>query len=69
MADQDRKASATVPSIQCDPETKDKFSSTAKRLKWTMQEVAAFAGDLLVAATSDEESPEDRKARMLAKIG
>ncbi len=60
---------ATVPTIQCSEAAKARFRSAASTLDWDMQAVAELASELLESVVADEETPDQRRARMLSKLG
>lgn len=59
---------ATVPTIQCSEQAKARFRSAAATLEWDMQAVAELASELLESVVADEETADQRKARLLSKL-
>lgn len=53
--------------VQCSETTKAKFIAASKTLKWTMPEVLELAADLLAERIDGEETPAEKRARILGR--
>lgn len=58
-----------LTTVQCFDDTKEKFDRAAEVLRWKLPLVMELLGDALDVMVAEEESVEQRKQRMLAKLG
>jgi hypothetical protein len=64
MAEKERTSGT---SVTCTPTTKTKYNEAAARLNVTLPEIADLAIEALLPLIQDEETTEQRRARLLAK--